>query len=283
MNTFPMENHFCWQQPSAPIFDADGRIQPLNCKKGEIANRIITVGDPNRAILFVHFFDEGTLITRTSNMILTTYTGKYHGVPVSVVATGMGFCMVDLLIVQARAVIDGPMYVIRFGTCGSLHADVPIGCFALNDVAYGVRQDYESDPYPYEITKTQIKLDETLRQIIYNEFTRQLPQYRTVIGPGFSADTFYGSQGRLDPNFINNNQEVIPKVLETDPMALNFEMETYVMAFLGEKFPAAQLKIAAICITLAQRTSGLFLSNDRKHQMEQDACSVLLDSIIQAQ
>ena len=43
-------NTFRWDNPSQSVFDADGRIQPLNCKRGELANRIITVGDPNRAL-----------------------------------------------------------------------------------------------------------------------------------------------------------------------------------------------------------------------------------------
>ena len=188
--------HFNWQQPSAPIFDQDLRIQPLNCKKGEIANRIITVGDPNRAQKFVDSFDKDTpVLIRKSNMIFVTYTGKFHGVSVSVVATGMGFCMVDLLLTQARAVIDGPITVIRFGTSGSLHDNVPVGCYALNDAAYGVRLNFENEEFPYEISKTPIPLDTGVREVLYREFTSKLPQYQTVIGPGFSARSHTGAAG----------------------------------------------------------------------------------------
>lgn len=273
---------FNWQPPSKPVFDSEGRIQPLNCKKGELANRIITVGDPNRAMKFVSCFDKDCeVITRQSNMILVTYTGKYKGVPISVVGTGMGFLMVDLLAVQARAIVDGPIYMIRFGTCGSLSADVPVGCFALTDKAYAVQQNYEADPFPFSITKTPIDMDKTLTDLIYKEFTATIPQYKTAIGPDFSADTFYGSQGRKDDNFINNNEKVIEKILELEPRALNFEMETYVLAFLGNRFPNSQLKVAAICITLAQRTSGDFLSNEVKYQMEVDAIIPLMKVLSQ--
>jgi uridine phosphorylase len=188
----------------------------------------------------------------------------------------MGFTMVDLLVVQARALLEGPIYMIRFGTCGSLHADVPVGCYALSNKAYGIRQDYENKDFPYELSKVPFLMDKDLLDRIYKEFTTSLPQYRTVIGPVWSADTFYGSQGRLDDNFNSKNETVIQKILEIEPESLNFEMETYVLAFLGHMFPEAQLKVGAVCITLAQRTSGAFLDNDSKYTMECAAADSLL-------
>ena len=68
--------HFNWHQPSAPIFDQDLRIQPLNCKKGEIANRIITVGDPNRAQKFVDSFDKDTPVMKISFQMMKICYGK---------------------------------------------------------------------------------------------------------------------------------------------------------------------------------------------------------------
>lgn len=272
-----MENSFVWTQPTGPIFDEDGRIQPLNCRRGELANRIITVGDPNRAHKLMGYFDKDSeVIVRQSNMIFVVYTGKYHGVPISVVGTGMGFAMVDLLLVQARAIIDGPIYIIRFGTCGSLHADVPVGCYALTNEAYCVRQSYENTDFPFEVTQKPIPLDRGLMDLLYSEFSTRLPQYRTVIGPGFSADTFYGSQGRQDSSFDNRNESVISRILELQPEALNFEMETYVLAFLAHHFDS-QIKVGALCITLAQRTTGNFLDNERKYAMEREATIPLFE------
>ena len=272
-----MAKQFRWDNPSVPVFDADGRIQPLNCKRGEIANRIITVGDPNRALKIAQGFDKDfEVITRVSNMQLTTFTGKKNGVLISVVGTGMGFTMVDLLVAQARAVLEGPIYLIRFGTCGSLHEDVPVGCYAISDKAYGIRQDYENTEFPYELSTTPFIMDVDLRERIEKEFKEMLPNYKCATGPVWSADTFYGSQGRKDDNFISNNEEVIKKILEIEPESLNFEMETYIFAFLGHMFPEAEVKIGSVCITLAQRTSGDFLGNDEKYAMECAAAAPLL-------
>jgi uridine phosphorylase len=272
-------DRFNWSPVSSTAFDADGRIQPLNCKKGEIANRIISVGDPNRAKKIAQALDKDTpVVIRQSPMIFCTYTGKYKGVPVSIIATGMGFAMAELMIVQARAVVDGPMTIVRFGTCGSLHADVPIGCFAVANKAYFVRQDFEKDGFPFEFSKEAIPFDKELQELVLEEF-KKLKEYRTVVGPDTSADTFYPSQGRLDDNFVMENEKVIPTLLEQDKDALSFEMESYLLAFLANRFPEAQLKTAAVCLTLAQRTSGDFLDNDRKSAMELAACSALLETL----
>lgn len=272
-----MKPGFRWDHPAQPAFDADGRIQPLNLKKGELANRIVTVGDPNRAMKIISGFDKDCeIIKRESSMQLTTYTGTKNGVPISVIGTGMGFAMVDLLAVQARAILDGPIYMVRFGTCGSLSADVPIGCYALSDKAYGVRINYDDLDFPYELSKEPFDMDKELLDALYKDFTTNIPQYRTAIGPVWSADTFYGSQGREDANFINNNETIIQKILEIEPNSLNFEMETYVFGFLGHRFPEAQIRVAAICITLAQRTIGSFLDNETKYAMESAAAESLL-------
>lgn len=267
---------FSWQCPAQSVFDADGRIQPLNCKKGEVANKIITVGDPNRALKISKLLDQDKpLIIRQSNMIFCTYTGTYKGTPVSIIATGMGFAMVELMAVQARAIVDGPLDIIRFGTCGSLHVDVPIGCYGVANKAYFVRQEYEDGEFPFEIARKPLPLDEQLHKIIMEEFSKHT-EYRTVSGPDISADTFYASQGRHDSNFTNQNDKVISTMLQREPEALTFEMETYILAFLGQ-LPNNNMRTGAVCLTLAQRTSGDFLDNETKYAMEVLAGQTILD------
>lgn len=274
--TFKMFKSFNWLLPTKSAFDSEGRIQPLGVKKGELANRILSVGDPNRAFKMSQRLDEGTVQIHQSNMIFCVYTGKYHGVDVSIIATGMGFAMAELMVVQARAVVDGPLTIIRFGTCGSLHADVPIGCYAVSDKAYYIRQDFEKEDFPFEIAKNPIPFNCDLKDEIFKEL-QSLGKYKTVIGSDTSADTFYPSQGRIDDAFVNKNEHVIETILKNDPEALSFEMESYLLAFLSSKFPEANIRAAAVCLTLAQRTTGGFLDNERKSQMEHDACTVLLN------
>ena len=53
-----------------------------------------------------------------SNRGFTAYTGKYKGSLISIVSIGMGYPMMDFFVREARAIVNGPMVIIRFGTCG---------------------------------------------------------------------------------------------------------------------------------------------------------------------
>jgi Phosphorylase superfamily len=101
-----------------------GRTMHMQLMPGELANRVITVGSAERAAMISSFFDSDNQSTQqyTSNRGFTTFTGTYKGVPVSVVSIGMGYPMMDFFVREARAVVKGPLAIIRFGTCGGLAA-----------------------------------------------------------------------------------------------------------------------------------------------------------------
>lgn len=49
-----------------------------------------------------------------------TYTGTYKGVPVTIIATGMGVPMMDFTVREMRAVVTGPMAMLRYVPCANL-------------------------------------------------------------------------------------------------------------------------------------------------------------------
>lgn len=51
-------------------------------------------------------------------------TGTLGGVGITVLAIGMGMPMMDFAVREVRAVVEGPMIMVRYGTCGGLRADV---------------------------------------------------------------------------------------------------------------------------------------------------------------
>lgn len=73
--------------------DAQGRTYHVGTKAGQVANRIITVGDHVRARRVVESsFDGGqALFEFESQRNFLTLTGTVRGVPITVVAIGMGF------------------------------------------------------------------------------------------------------------------------------------------------------------------------------------------------
>jgi uridine phosphorylase len=72
--------------------DAEGRTYHVGTKSGEVANRIITVGDYTRAYRISKSFDGGKAkFEFESHRKFLTLTGTFQGVPITVVAIGMGF------------------------------------------------------------------------------------------------------------------------------------------------------------------------------------------------
>lgn len=71
--------------------DEEERVYHLALKKGEIANRILTVGDPERARKIATFLDSESdtghaIFEKQSQRGFLTITGRYQGVPVSIVS-----------------------------------------------------------------------------------------------------------------------------------------------------------------------------------------------------
>lgn len=70
--------------------DAEGRVYHLAIRRGELANRIVQVGDPARLRRFSSLLDPSPPpFECTSSRGFTVVTGRYHGVPTSLVASGM--------------------------------------------------------------------------------------------------------------------------------------------------------------------------------------------------
>ena len=93
---------------------AHGKNLHMEVGTGDIANRIITVGAESRAEKIATFLDKDVPIKKiTSHRGFTTITGAYHGVPVSIVSIGMGPSMMDFFVRESRAVIRGPMAIVR--------------------------------------------------------------------------------------------------------------------------------------------------------------------------
>eukprot|EP00899_Mesostigma_viride_P015371 jgi/Mesvir1/23835/Mv10640-RA.1 len=117
-----------------PVDDV-GRTYHVGCKKGEVSNRILSVGDSTRAKLIASMLEpmpafEDICVFQSSRGF-NTYTGLYEGVVISIISTGMGIAMMDFLVRESRAVVDGPMAFIRLGTCGILQPVAALGGFVV--------------------------------------------------------------------------------------------------------------------------------------------------------
>lgn len=78
----------------------------------------MTVGSPSRADRIATYLDASPKPFRlTTERGFTTITGRYKGVPLSIISIGMGNSMVDFFIREVRECLSGDMVVVR---CHSL-------------------------------------------------------------------------------------------------------------------------------------------------------------------
>lgn len=92
--------------------------------KGEFAKTVLMPGDPLRAKMIAEtFLTDAKLVNNVRD--IHGYTGKYNGVSVSVMASGMGMPSMGIYSYELFNFYDVEN-IIRVGTAGSFHSDVRV-------------------------------------------------------------------------------------------------------------------------------------------------------------
>ena len=94
--------------PDLPM-TPEGVIYHLGCKRQDVADKFIFVGDPGRVKVVAERFDKGSLRFESSHREINIMTGKYKGVPVTCLSTGMGTDNVEIVINEIHA-LKGTMH-----------------------------------------------------------------------------------------------------------------------------------------------------------------------------
>jgi len=130
------------------IVIVNDKLYHLGIKKSDLAENIFIVGDPARAIRVSQEFD--WIDCEISNREYLTLTGSYHGIPVSVIGTGIGTDNVEIALVEAYIAHEfdlkkaekqqncNPLTIIRLGTSGGVQSDVTPGSLAISSYALGL-------------------------------------------------------------------------------------------------------------------------------------------------
>uniref|UniRef100_A0A6B2LCH8 Nucleoside phosphorylase domain-containing protein n=1 Tax=Arcella intermedia TaxID=1963864 RepID=A0A6B2LCH8_9EUKA len=265
--------------------DAEGRVYHLTLKRGELANRVLVVGDPQRAeLLSVLFDDQSKVFKRISNRGFTTYTGTISNVPISIMAIGMGLAMIDFMIREARHIVDGPMVIIRLGTCGTPRDDIGIGTVVVSQNSAALTVNYEafingnSEKSHYNLS-SMIPADKDVTEELYNNLKSNITGSPVALTDDVTTDTFYSSQGRIDDQFDDHNGTLIDQIVSRYASVGSIQMETFHLFHLA-RLSRGSIKAAACAIVLAQRRVNSFLDNDKKHHLEKTAGKACLDTLI---
>ena len=110
------------------IINPDGSVFHLHVKPGQLADKVILVGDPGRVATVAAHFDNKEFEVESREF--RTITGTYKGKRITVLSTGIGCDNIDIVVneLDALANIDfntreekkefRSLELVRIGTCG---------------------------------------------------------------------------------------------------------------------------------------------------------------------
>lgn len=254
--------------------ESDGRVTHVGVKSGDLSNRVVSVGSLSRAKCFAKLLDAPEPVISSARGF-TTFTGLYEGVRVSIVATGMGAPMMDFLVREARAVTAGAMVVARLGTCGSVGVDPNVVVANTEGSVWISRNSdafFRDDESPYLVSKP-VKPDEGLARALSTALEKHVGSVKE--GLNASTDSFYCSQGRIDPNFEDKNVnflDMVPKEV------ISMDMESFQLLHLAKscKLPIAAATGAIVC---ADRVSGRVIAAEDLHATEALCGKAVLEAV----
>lgn len=277
------------------IINNDGSIFHLRLKPGDVAKKIIIVGDPGRVGMIAGHL--GSIKIRRNNREFFTVTGDYKGKEVSIISSGIGTDNIDILINELDALFNYDLgtgkqlakrtilTIVRLGTSGGLQPDLQPGQPVISNRAIG----FDAVMNYYRGIEDITDLDFEAEFIRHTSWPERLPRPYIVdagrelinkfSGTGFiqgmtiSTPGFYAPQGRrisLAPVSEDLNERIMTFRFKGERI-LNYEMESSAIyglsALLGHK-------AITVCSAIGNRVTGKFL-NDYKAIMNDLALKVL--------
>ena len=160
-----------------------------NAAKGDFAKTVLMPGDPLRAKFIAEtFLTDPKLVNNVRGV--QGYTGTYKGVPVSVMASGMGIPSIGIYSYELYTQYDVEN-IIRVGSAGAMRADMELG-----SVCAGMGACTNSDfAGQYELGGTFAPICDYELLSAAVESAKEL-SVKMPVGNLYSSDTFYDAAGR---------------------------------------------------------------------------------------
>ena len=160
-----------------------------NAPKGAFAKTVLMPGDPLRAKFIAETFLENPVLVNNVRGI-QGYTGTYKGVPVSVMASGMGIPTIGIYSYELFTEYDVDN-IIRVGSAGAMRADLELGCVVAGMGAC-TNSNFASQ---YELGGTFAPIADFELLMAAVESAKELG-VKMPVGNLYSSDTFYDAAQR---------------------------------------------------------------------------------------
>jgi uridine phosphorylase len=238
------------------IINNRGAIYHVDLKPDELADTVITVGDPDRVAEVSKHFD--TIEVKRKHREFIAHTGYVGKKRLTVISTGIGPDNIDIVLNELDALknIDfetrteksnlTALTIIRLGTSGSLQADIPVDSLVAGTHGLGLdnllhyyrlkSNEEELQLLQHFVTHTQ--LAGTIQPYIASAGSHVLKHFVDGFHQGITVTCpgFYGPQGRVLRLGLSNPQlvESLSNFSFGNYRISNFEMETSAIYGLGK-------------------------------------------------
>jgi uridine phosphorylase len=233
---------------------------------GELAEYILLPGDPDRTARIASRFDDVELEHRHREF--ASATGRYRGLRVSVVSTGIGTDNVEIAVAEILAITQRPTFV-RVGSCGALQPEMGLGDLVITSGAIRLESTtsfFVHDGFPavadYEAVAALIEAAERLG-------------HRYHVGLTATAPGFFGAQGRPIPQLPIRYPDLAEEMARQ--RVLNFEMEASALLVLAT---LARCRAGVVCAVYADRTTGEFVTGEAKDTAEAACVETGLEGLL---
>jgi uridine phosphorylase len=263
------------------IITERGTIYHLDLAPENLAQTVITVGDPGRVKEVSKYFDSITHTAHHREFISHTgYIGKKH---LTVLSSGIGPDNIDIVMNELDALVNIDFHsrtikeiktqlsIIRLGTCGSLQKDVPVDAMVV--ASHGLGLDNLLQYYKHENTHEELYILQEFHKHAHLSSKNIHPyiaegaiSLRKHFGPEFvhgitaTCPGFYGPQGRLLrlPLAFPHLIDALTTFRCYESRITNFEMETSAIYGLGRLLGHKCLSVNTV---VANRVSKTFSKN----------------------
>ncbi len=255
------------------IINADGSAFHIHLRPEELADTVILVGDPARVDMIAEYLTD--IEFRHASREFVSVTGRYNGRRLTAVSHGIGPDNIDIVMTELDALanidfttrevkpVHRTLRILRIGTSGALHADIPLGSYILSHISvgfdgvmnwYGNREKI-TDAQVEADFKRHMNWDPNLPSPYFvkasDEIIRRFEDC-TIKGVTISAPGFYGPQGRVVrvPLAMPDMLEKIESFRFGDYRITNFEMEGAPLAGLARHLGH---EACTVCCAIANR------------------------------
>ena len=259
------------------IINGDGSVFHIHLKPEELADNVIMVGDPSRVMMIGEYLTDIEFQHASREFVSTT--GRYKGKRITVLSHGIGPDNIDIVMTELDALANvdfqtrevkpkhRALNILRIGTSGALHADIPLGSFVLAHISVGFdgvmnwygNREKVTIPEVEEAFKKHMRWAPALPSPYFVKASPKIiDAFKdvTVKGVTISANGFYGPQGRVVrvplamPNMLEDIESFHFEDNGEPYRITNFEMESAPVAGM-----AAHLghNASTVCCIIANR------------------------------